>query len=151
MKKVEGLSTGIREEIKEYRENLGQADTGGIPESIIPAQRSYREATAPSLKEEEVKIERSEVANAEPMEVEPDEDADDGQIPALDDELGEDTDANVSEAEKAEKVEKRINKIMSYVTKVYHPEPSRLIMKDEKQFVLPPWAKGRNTAKCTFC
>ena len=73
------------------------------------------------------------------------------QIPALDDELGEDADADVSEAVKAEQEEKRIDKIMSYVTEVYHPEPSKLIMKDEKQFVLPPWAKDRNTAKCTFC
>ena len=63
---------------------------------------------------------------------------DDDQIPALDDELGEDADANVSEAEKAEQEEKRTNKIMSYVTEVYRPKPSKLIMKNEKQFVLPP-------------
>ena len=75
MKKIEGLSTAIREEIKEYRRNLGQDDTGGIPESTIPTQRSYREGTAPSRMKEKVKTEQSEIANAEPMEVEPSGDA----------------------------------------------------------------------------
>ena len=65
MKKIEGLSTAIRKEIKEYRRNLGHDDAGGIPESIIPTQRSYREATASSRKKEKVKIEQSEIANAE--------------------------------------------------------------------------------------
>ena len=151
MKKIGALSTDIRNGIKEYRRIVGNDHIGGIPESIIPTQRSYREATSPSRKKEKVKIEQGEIANAElksGMEVESGENTDDSQIPALDDALGENADA---EAVKAEQEEKRINKIMSYVTKVYRPDPSKLIMKDDRQFVLPPWAKDRNTAKCTFC
>ena len=48
MKKIEGLSTAIRKDIEEYRRNLGHDDAGGIPESIVPTRRSYREGTASS-------------------------------------------------------------------------------------------------------
>ena len=73
------------------------------------------------------------------------------QTSALDGALGENADADVTEAMKAEQEEKRIDKIMSYVTEVYQPDPSKLIMKGSRQFVLPPWATDRNSAKCTFC
>ena len=121
------------------------------PRASFPVVVRTREVTASSLKDEEVKIEQSEIANAEPMEVEPSGDANDGPNPASDDEFGEDADAQVSEAERAKQGEKRIDKIMRYVTKVYRPDASMLIMKGEMHFVLPPWAVDRNTAKCTFC
>ena len=40
---------------------------------------------------------------------------------------------------------------MSFVTEIYQPDPSKLIMKGKRQFVLPPWATDRDSAKCTFC
>ena len=59
------------------------------------------------------------------------------QTSALDGALGENADADVTEAMKAEQEEKRIDKIMSYVTEVYQPDPSKLIMKGSRQFVFP--------------
>ena len=136
MTKIEALCTGIRNEIKDYRQVTGVGPIGEIPESIIPTKTSYREATSPSPKREKVKIEQSGNANAKPpseMEVEPSGNADESQTSALDDALGENADADVSEATKAEHEEKRIDKIMSYVTEVYQPDPSKLIVKGSRQ------------------
>ena len=85
------------------------------------------------------------------MEVGPSGDADESQTSALDDAVGENADADVSEATLAEHEEKRIDEIMSFVTEIYQPDPSKLIMKGKRQFVLPPWATDRDSAKCTFC
>ena len=62
---------------------------------------------------------------------------------------GEDADANVSEVKTAEN--KRIEEIMSFVTEVYKPDASKMFMGANQQFVLPPWATGANSAKCTVC
>ena len=104
MTKIETLCTGIRNEIKAYRQVTGVGSIGEIPESIIPTQTSYRKAKSPSPKREKVKIEQSGNANAEPpseMEVEPSGNADESQTSALDDALGEDADADVTEARRS--------------------------------------------------
>ena len=41
--------------------------------------------------------------------------------------------------------------IMNFVTEVYKPDDSKMFMRGDRQFVLPPWAIDRNTAKCAFC
>ena len=84
------------------------------------------------------------------MEVEQSGDADESQASTLDDTLGEHADADVSEAKTAEHEKKRIDEIMSFVTDIYQPDPSKPIMKGKQQFVLPPWATDRDAAKCTF-
>ena len=85
------------------------------------------------------------------MEVEQTGDDDESQASTLDDTLGENADADVSEAKLAEREKKRSDEIMSFVTEIYQPDPSKLIMKGKRQLVLPPWATDRDCAKCTLC
>ena len=151
IEKIKNMSVTVKRDLEEHRLSLGRGDDGGIPESIVPSRTSYCEEAASSLKEEEVKAEQSESANAESMEVDTSGDANDGANPASDDEVGEAADAQVSEAERAKQVEQRINMVMGPVSKVYRPDSSMLIVKDDVHFVLPPWAVDRNTAKCAFC
>ena len=77
------MSVTVKRDLEEHRQSLGRGDDGGIPESIIPSGTSYCEVAASSLKEEEVKAEQSESANAEPMEVDTSGDANDGANPIL--------------------------------------------------------------------
>ena len=40
---------------------------------------------------------------------------------------------------------------MSFVTDICQPDAAKMIMKGNQQFVLPPWATDRDSAKCAFC
>ena len=40
---------------------------------------------------------------------------------------------------------------MNFASEAYRPDDSKMFMRDDQQFVLPPWAIDRNTAKCAFC
>ena len=40
---------------------------------------------------------------------------------------------------------------MEFVSDVYKSDDSKMFMKDDQQFILPPWAIDQNTAKCAFC
>ena len=40
---------------------------------------------------------------------------------------------------------------MKFVSDVYTPDDSKMFMKGDQQFILPPWATDQNTAKCAFC
>ena len=79
------------------------------------------------------------------MVVEHGENADASQASAPDGTQGENADVNVSEAKAAEN--KRIEEIMSFVTGIYQPDASKMIMRDNRQFVLPPWGYGPELCK----
>ena len=83
------------------------------------------------------------------MVVEHGENTDTSQAPGHDGTQGEDADANVPDVKAAEN--KRIEEIMSFVTEVYKPDASKMFMRTNQQFILPPWAIDRNSAKCTLC
>ena len=40
---------------------------------------------------------------------------------------------------------------MNFVSEVYKSDEPKMFMKDDQQFVLPPWAVDQKTAKCAFC
>ena len=76
------------------------------------------------------------------------ENADASQASGHDGALGENADDSVPNSEAANK---RIEEIMNFVSEVSKPDDSKMCMRDDQHFVLPPWAIDRNTAKCAFC
>ena len=157
MKMIETLRDVIRSGARDYMLFLGDRSISEIPESIIPTAKSYRDATSPTPKRKptaKIKVEQSGNADARQlfeMEVEHSGDADESQASTLDDMQGENADADASEVKADENEKKRIEEIMSFVTDIYQPDASKLIMKGNQQFVLTPWATDRDSAKCTFC
>ena len=120
------------------------------PRALSPTAVEPEEVAKAEQVEEFIGQAVSESANAESMEVDDSGDANDGENPVSDEEDGENAGSQFPEADQ------RINMVMGPVTKVHSPDTSKLIMKrdssgNERNYVLPPWAEDRNTAKCGFC
>ena len=143
MTMIKTLSDGTKSETRDYKLSIGdQGGTSGeIPESVVPTPASYRDATSPTPRRKPVatiKVQQSEDADASQpseMAVEHGENADASQASAQDGAQGEDADANVPEVKAAEN--KRIEEIMRFVTEIYLPDASKMIMRDNRQFVFP--------------
>ena len=141
---IKRLSDNIKSEAEVRRLTHGDQENKveEIQESIVPNPASYRTATSPTPKR------RPKVAVKEQL----GEDADASQRSDTP-EPGENADDSAAIFEAADK---RIAEIMNVVTQVYKPDGSKMFMREDeagrsRQFVLPPWASGRNTAKCAFC
>ena len=150
MDNIKEMSTTINMELEEYRQSLKRGEDGGIPESIVPNRDQPEQVTEADLVEEAIGQAVGGSANDELMEVDYSGDANDDENPVSDEEDGENAGSQFPEADQ------RINMVMGPVNKVHSPDTSKLIMKkdssgNERNYVLPPWAKDRNTAKCGFC
>ena len=173
---VRTLSDDIKSEAKAYELTL--EDQGRTPseiaKSVIPTPKSYRDATSPTRKgrpAETVKVQQGEDADSlrhanqapaiGPQQgeyagasqssgsgLERGEDASAGQTPGTEGALGENADDSVHKSEEADK---RVGDIMKFVSDFYTPDDSKMFMKGDQQFILPPWATDQNIAKCAFC